>query len=57
MRDKRKMSLAQYKKAKIKMLTKEFLINLSSDEIAHFDELQNEIQVDAYVKTLFSKLC
>ena len=49
------MTLKQYKNEKIRMLTDDFCMKLSEDEIDHIQSLKTEIQVDNYVRTLFDK--
>ena len=49
---KMKMSLSQYKKAKVKMLTRDFLIKLTSEQIEHINSLASEIEVDRYARTI-----
>ena len=49
------MSLAAYKKLKIKMLTKEFMFHLTEEEVLHFEELKSEVAVDQYVRRLYNK--
>ena len=49
------LSLPEYKKLKIKTLTKEFKFRLTNEEILHFNELKSEIAVDQYVRSLYNK--
>ena len=51
---KKSKSLAAYKKAKIRMLARDFYIALSEAEIQHIFELPTEIQVDQYARKLLS---
>ena len=44
----RTMSFKTYKKMKLKMLRRDFCILLTDDELAHFDTLTTEIQVDQF---------
>ena len=44
----RKMSLKAYRKMKLRMLTDDFCIRLTEEEIAHANELKNEIQIDQF---------
>ena len=44
--------LPQYIKEKIKMLNRDFLIKLTSEDIAHFNELTSEIAVDNFAMQL-----
>lgn len=46
------MSISRYRKAKIKMLEKEFLIPLKADEKDHINSLQTEAAIDRYVRTI-----
>lgn len=47
--------LKQYINDKIKLLVREFFINLTTEEIAHFWELTTEKEVDRYAKRLLIK--
>ena len=49
----KKMSLESYKKAKIRMLKKEFCIQLTEEQEEHINSLQSEIAIDNYVRGLF----
>ena len=51
----RKVSLKTYKKTKVKMLQKDFLLKLSEGEIAHLNALENENDVDRYARSLLNK--
>lgn len=44
----RKMSFKQYKKAKLKILQRDFCIALTQEELNHFAELTTEVQVDQF---------
>lgn len=44
-----------YKREKIRMLTKDFKLPLKDNEIQHLRELQTEIQVDNYARDLINK--
>ena len=44
--------LPQYIKEKIKMLDRDFLIRLTSEDIKHFNELKSEIAVDNFAMQL-----
>jgi hypothetical protein len=46
------MSLKEYRKRKIKMLKRDFMIHLTDEEIAHFNELTSEIRIDQYAITM-----
>jgi hypothetical protein len=48
------MSLKSYRKAKIKMLEKEFMIPLKPEEKEHFETLQTEVAIDRYSRTIIS---
>lgn len=48
----RKMSIKTYRKAKIKMLEKDFKIPLTADEKAHFNTLETEAAIDRYARTI-----
>ena len=50
-------TLKQYKKTKIKILTRDFCIKLSDAEIKHMLELKTEIQVDQFARKLLLKDC
>lgn len=47
------MDIKKYIKAKIQFLRREFCMNLTDEEIAHFYELKTEIAVDNYAHDLF----
>ena len=47
------ISLKAYINAKIKMLTEEFLIELTKADIEHMRSLKTEIQVDNFVRKIF----
>lgn len=49
------MTLKQYIREKIRMLTKDFCIPLTEEELDHFATLTTEIQVDNYTRHLFAK--
>lgn len=44
----RKVSLKEYRKMKIKMLKKDFCINLTDEEIAHANTLKTEAALDQF---------
>lgn len=46
------MSIPRYRKAKIKMLEKEFMIPLKPDEKKHFEALETEAAIDRYARTI-----
>ena len=47
-RPQRQMSFKQYKKMKLKMLQRDFCIQLEDEELARAEALQSEIQVDQF---------
>lgn len=49
------LPIKAYRKAKIRMLEKEFIIPLKQEEKEHFETLQNEIAIDNYARTLISR--
>lgn len=46
------MSIPAYRKAKIKMLEKEFMIPLKDDEKDHINSLQTEAAIDRYARII-----
>lgn len=50
-----KTKIANYIKKKIEMLRKDFKIRLSKAEIAHFNELVTEAEVDRYAHDIFMR--
>lgn len=48
----KKMSIEAYRKQKIRMLEKEFLIPLTLEEKVHINELETEAAIDRYARTL-----
>lgn len=48
----RKMSIKTYRKAKIKMLEKDFKVPLSKEEKDHFNTLETEAAIDRYARTI-----
>lgn len=51
----RKMSFKAYKKAKLKILRRDFQVTLTEDELAHFDTLRTEVQVDQFCMGILNK--
>lgn len=49
------MEMKRYKKMKIRMLTEDFRLKLTEEEINHFNELTSEISIDRYAKELMNK--
>lgn len=52
---KKKLTLKEYIDAKIKMLKKDFLIDLSTDDVRRFRACQGEIQVDNLARSLLRR--
>lgn len=50
----RPVSLSTYKKNAIKMLRRDFHLRITDVEEEHFAELENEIQVDNFVRKLIN---
>lgn len=48
----KKMSLGSYKKAKIRILKKEFRIQLTEEQEEHINSLKSEIAIDNYARSL-----
>ena len=44
----RKMSLKEYRKMKLKMLTRDFRVKLTDEDIAHANTLTTEAQIDQF---------
>lgn len=51
----RKVSLKEYRKAKIKMLKRDFLIELEDEEVAHAETLTTETQLDQWALGIINK--
>lgn len=49
----RHMSLAEYKKQKIRMLVHEFCIALTKEQKEEINNLENEMKVDRYCHNIF----
>jgi hypothetical protein len=49
------ISIKTYIKGKIRMLTKDFYMRLTDEEVTHMKSLKREIDVDNYVHDLFQK--
>lgn len=50
-----KMSFNDYKKNKIKMLEREFMMPLTDEEREHMNSLVNAAEVDRYARTIILK--
>ena len=50
----RKMSFKQYKKMKLRMLQRDFCIQLTNEELAHASTLTTEAQVDQFCVTILN---
>lgn len=50
----RQMSFKQYKKYKLSMLQKDFCIGLTNEELAQFDSLTTEFEVDKFCITILN---
>lgn len=50
----RKMSFKTYKKMKLRMLRRDFCIQLTDEELARYDALTTEIQVDQFCVTVLN---
>lgn len=48
-------NIKTYRRQKIKMLEKEFMLTLTTEEKNHFNELETEAAIDRYARTLLSK--
>ncbi len=46
--------IKKYRKEKLKILSEDFLVTLTDDEIAHFDALENERQIDNYAREILN---
>lgn len=46
------VSVKTYRKQKIKMLEKDFMLKLSSEEKAHINELETIAAIDRYARTI-----
>lgn len=51
----RQMSFKSYKKMKHRMLTKDFCLPLTQDELAQFQSFKTEMQVDQFCITMLNK--
>ena len=49
------ISLPTYKKMKINMLVKDFKFSLTVEERDHLNQLESELAVDRYCRTLYHK--
>lgn len=50
----RQMSFKQYKKYKLKMLQRDFCIKLEDEELAQYDVLTTEFEVDRFCITILN---
>lgn len=48
--EKKGIPLEDYKKDKIKILKRDFLVELTEEQVAHLNSLESEIQVDRYAR-------
>ena len=48
------ISIEAFKRLKIKMLERDFLMTLTEEQKNHINELQSEIAIDNYCRKLFS---
>lgn len=48
-------TLAEYKEEKIRMLTWDFGVPMTKDEIEYMNSLPSEMRVDAYARDLMTK--
>lgn len=44
--------ISKYRAAKIKLLQKDFRVNVTEEERAHIETLESEIAVDRYCRTI-----
>jgi hypothetical protein len=51
----RKMSLKEYRKMKVKMLERDFLIKLTDEDKAHANTLTTETQLDQWALGIIDK--
>lgn len=51
----RQMSIKEYRKMKLKMLDRDFCINLTDEEIAHAKTLTTEVQIDQFCLGIINK--
>lgn len=51
----RKMSIKQYRKMRLKMLTRDFCIKLEDEEVAHANTLTTESQIDQFYIGILNK--
>ena len=49
-----KIDIKKYRKEKIKILQEDFLVTLTDDEIAHFNTLEKERQIDNYAREILN---
>lgn len=53
--NKRKMSIKEYRKRKLKMLKRDFCIHLTDEEIDHANTLDKEIAIDQFCISMINK--
>ena len=51
----RKVPFKKYKKARLRMLQKEFCIKLEPEELAHYETLDTETKVDQFYVAMLNK--
>lgn len=51
----RKVSLKRYREEKLNMLTKDFRIDLTPEELAHMQTLTTEVQLDQFCLGIINK--
>ncbi len=51
----KKVSIPAYRKAKLKMLKRDFCITLTADELAHAETLTTEAQIDQFYVMILNK--
>ncbi len=51
----KQMTIPQYRKAKLKLLEKEFMVHLTQEEKNHLNTLETEPAIDRYFRTLLKK--
>jgi len=51
----KKTNIKTYRKQKIRMLEKEFMVTLTPEEKEHFEILDNEIALDRYARSILKE--
>ena len=46
--------ISEYKKAKLKLLRRDFMIDVTVEEESHLNELESEIAIDRYCRKIIS---